>query len=176
MRETGIGYSVTPPEGRKAIFVGDLVDRGPDSPGVLRLVMDMVEDGVGICVPGNHETKLQRRLSGRNVKLTIMGWPKRWSNSKASSEAFIAQVKSFIVAADQPLRPGPRTTCRCPCRYEGSLSGAWLGHGSRVCALTEKPPAKPTSTDFPCATTGPRSIAEMPWSSTATPRYRRPSG
>ena len=38
IEETGIGYSVTPPDGRKAIFVGDLVDRGPDSPHVLRLV------------------------------------------------------------------------------------------------------------------------------------------
>src|SRR4029077_1756654 len=35
--------SVVPPEGRKAIFLGDLVDRGPDSPAVLRLVMQMVE-------------------------------------------------------------------------------------------------------------------------------------
>lgn len=30
------------PEGRTAVFVGDLVDRGPDSPGVLRRVMSMV--------------------------------------------------------------------------------------------------------------------------------------
>ena len=35
------GHTVTPPDGRKAIFLGDLVDRGPKSPDVLRLVMGM---------------------------------------------------------------------------------------------------------------------------------------
>ena len=58
------------PEGRTAVFVGDLVDRGPDSPGVLRLVMGMVAAGTAICVPGNHEQKLARKLNGRNVQLT----------------------------------------------------------------------------------------------------------
>ena len=94
-RETGASYSVTPPDGRKAIFVGDLVDRGPDSPGVLRLVMDMVEAGVAICVPGNHETKLLRKLSGRNVKLTH-GLAATMEQLEGESEAFIARVKSFI--------------------------------------------------------------------------------
>lgn len=61
---------VTPPDGRKAIFVGDLVDRGPDSPGVLRLIMHMVETGAALCVPGNHDVKLQRKLAGRDVRVT----------------------------------------------------------------------------------------------------------
>lgn len=55
------------PGGRRAIFVGDLTDRGPDSPGVLRLVMDMVAAGTALCVQGNHDLKLSRKLSGRNV-------------------------------------------------------------------------------------------------------------
>ena len=57
------------PGGRRAVFVGDLVDRGPDSPGVLRLVMGMVAAGHALCVPGNHENKLVRALRGRNVQL-----------------------------------------------------------------------------------------------------------
>jgi protein phosphatase len=57
------------PEGRRAIFVGDLVDRGPDSPGVLRLVMDMVAAGTALAVPGNHDLKLVRKLSGKDVKI-----------------------------------------------------------------------------------------------------------
>ena len=58
------------PEGRRAIFLGDLVDRGPDSPGVLRLVMDMVAAGTALCVQGNHDMKLSRKLGGRDVTLT----------------------------------------------------------------------------------------------------------
>lgn len=58
------------PAGRTAVFVGDLVDRGPDSPGVLRRVMGMVAAGSALCVPGNHENKLGRLLHGRNVKIT----------------------------------------------------------------------------------------------------------
>ncbi len=57
------------PEGRTAVFVGDLVDRGPDSPGVLRLVMGMVADGTALCVAGNHEAKLVKHLQGRKVRI-----------------------------------------------------------------------------------------------------------
>jgi len=63
-------YRVAPPPGRRAIFVGDLVDRGPRVPDVLRLVMSMVAAGQALCVLGNHEVKLQRKLAGRDVKLT----------------------------------------------------------------------------------------------------------
>jgi len=61
---------VTHPQGRRVIFVGDLVDRGPDSPGVLRLVMTMVRDGVALCIAGNHDQKLSRALRGRDVKVS----------------------------------------------------------------------------------------------------------
>lgn len=55
------------PAGRTAVFVGDLVDRGPDTPGVLRLVMGMVAAGNALCVTGNHENKLVRALGGKKV-------------------------------------------------------------------------------------------------------------
>ncbi|MCB7136214.1 polynucleotide kinase-phosphatase [Cellulosimicrobium marinum] len=58
------------PEGRRAIFLGDLVDRGPDSPGVLRLAMGMVRAGHALAVPGNHEHKLVRALGGRDVQVS----------------------------------------------------------------------------------------------------------
>ena len=45
----------TAPKGRRAFFVGDLVDRGPNSPDVLRIVMDMVERGQAFSVIGNHD-------------------------------------------------------------------------------------------------------------------------
>ncbi len=55
------------PDGRTAVFVGDLVDRGPDVPGVLRRAMAMVGGGSALAVPGNHDMKLVRKLRGRDV-------------------------------------------------------------------------------------------------------------
>lgn len=67
-----LGYSAegAHPEGRKVAFLGDLVDRGPDTPGVLRLVMAMVAAGNAVCVRGNHEEKLVRALQGRQVQVS----------------------------------------------------------------------------------------------------------
>jgi protein phosphatase len=56
--------------GRKAIFLGDLVDRGPDVPGVLKLVIPMVQNHAALCVPGNHDMKLTRKLKGKDVKIS----------------------------------------------------------------------------------------------------------
>ncbi|EHQ88721.1 polynucleotide kinase-phosphatase [Desulfosporosinus youngiae] len=63
------GYRVAHPEGRTAVFLGDLVDRGPRIPDVLALVMDMVQSGTALCVPGNHDMKLVRRLQGKKVEI-----------------------------------------------------------------------------------------------------------
>ena len=63
------GLTAQHPEGRRAVFLGDLVDRGPDVPAVLRLVLSMVESGAALCVPGNHDIKLVRALRGRDVTL-----------------------------------------------------------------------------------------------------------
>jgi protein phosphatase len=63
-------YAVRPPEGRKAMFVGDLVDRGPNVAAVLRLVMGMVEAGTALCVRGNHDDKLLRFIKGNDVKIS----------------------------------------------------------------------------------------------------------
>lgn len=67
--ERGRAVGAHHPEGRTAVFVGDLVDRGPDTPGVLRLVSGMVAAGTALCVRGNHEDKLVRALAGRDVKV-----------------------------------------------------------------------------------------------------------
>lgn len=48
--------------GRRLVFLGDLVDRGHDSPAVLEMVMRLVDDGLAQCVLGNHELSI---LSGR---------------------------------------------------------------------------------------------------------------
>lgn len=48
------------PAGRQLVFVGDLCDRGPDSPAVISLVRRVVETGLGQAVIGNHELNLLR--------------------------------------------------------------------------------------------------------------------
>lgn len=72
-----MGYEVeestqwaVPPQGRKAVFLGDLVDRGPKVTQVLKLVMNMVREGTALCIPGNHDIKLMRKLKGKNVQIT----------------------------------------------------------------------------------------------------------
>lgn len=65
---SNIGY--VHPEGRKAVFLGDLVDRGPRVLDTLSIVRNMMAFGSALCVPGNHDTKLLRKLSGKNVQIT----------------------------------------------------------------------------------------------------------
>jgi protein phosphatase len=67
VRDATAGWSH--PGGRKAVFLGDLVDRGPCIPHVLRTVMAMVESGAALAVPGNHDLKLVKKLRGRNVQI-----------------------------------------------------------------------------------------------------------
>jgi len=66
--------SVIPPtEGRMLAFVGDLVDRGPDSLTTVRSVMRLVGAGQAVCALGNHDSKAARAMrpvSGLNVKRT----------------------------------------------------------------------------------------------------------
>jgi protein phosphatase len=56
-------------EGRMAIFLGDIVDRGPRIVEALTLVRNMVKAGTALCVPGNHDIKLMRKLSGKDVQI-----------------------------------------------------------------------------------------------------------
>ncbi len=58
------------PAGRKAAFVGDLVDRGPRVLDTVRIVRNMVAAGAALCVPGNHDMKLLRKLRGKDVRIS----------------------------------------------------------------------------------------------------------
>jgi protein phosphatase len=80
---------------RRAIFLGDLVDRGPDTPGVLRLVMGMVAAGTALAVLGNHEAKLLRALRGKNVQRTH-GLAESMDQLAAEPEDFGTEVERFI--------------------------------------------------------------------------------
>ncbi len=48
------------PEGRKALFLGDFVDRGPQIRRVLETVRSMVEAGEALAILGNHEVNAIR--------------------------------------------------------------------------------------------------------------------
>jgi protein phosphatase len=86
--------------GRRAVFLGDLVDRGPDIVGVLRLVMDMVTAGSALCVPGNHEIKLGRKLDGQDVKVSHgleATLAQFGALPPAERDTFVPKVRAFIV-------------------------------------------------------------------------------
>ncbi|MCW2877722.1 MAG: hypothetical protein JWQ95_1822 [Sphaerisporangium sp.] len=93
--DTGRPVGAEHPEGRTAIFVGDLVDRGPDSPGVLRLVMGMVAEGTALCVSGNHEQKLVRALNGRKVQITH-GLERSLEQLAGEPEEFREAARAFM--------------------------------------------------------------------------------
>ncbi|WP_432142807.1 polynucleotide kinase-phosphatase [Streptomyces sp. bgisy084] len=114
------------PEGRTAVFVGDLVDRGPDSPGVLRLVMGMVGAGHALCVPGNHENKLGRYLKGRKVQHTH-GLAETIEQLDKEDAAFRTEVGEFIrgLVSHYVLDGGGLVVCHAglPEKYHGRTSG-----------------------------------------------------
>jgi len=71
------------PLGRKAVFLGDLVDRGPNVLDTVRIVRNMVTAGTAFCIAGNHDVKFMRWLRGKQVQV------------KHGLEQSIAEVESL---------------------------------------------------------------------------------
>lgn len=90
-----VAVGASHPAGRQAVFLGDLVDRGPDTPGVLRLVMGMVAEGNALCVSGNHEAKLVRALGGSKVTVSH-GLAESLTQLEDEPEDFRKQAKAFM--------------------------------------------------------------------------------
>ena len=82
------------PDWRRVVFVGDLVDRGPSSVGVLRLAMGMTAGGHAFAVPGNHEAKLIRAPDGHDVK-RAHGLELTLAELDAETQEFRAQVRDW---------------------------------------------------------------------------------
>lgn len=95
VRKTEAGYDVGHLTGRKPVFVGDLCDRGPDTPGVFRVVMDLVQRGAAYCVLGNHDDKLLRWLKGTPTKLTH-GLAQSVEQFEKEPPEFREQVAAFL--------------------------------------------------------------------------------
>ncbi|MFJ4714056.1 polynucleotide kinase-phosphatase [Streptomyces sp. NPDC088785] len=119
------------PRGRTAVFVGDLVDRGPDTPGVLRRVMGMVKAGTALCVPGNHENKLGRWFKGAKVRHTH-GLAETVEQLAGESEEFRTEVREFLrgLVSHYVLDGGRLVVCHAglPEKYHGRTSGRVRSH------------------------------------------------
>lgn len=83
------------PAGRKVVFVGDLVDRGPRVAEVLKTAMAMAAAGSALAVPGNHDVKLVKALRGRNVQVRH-GLQASLDDLAAEPEAFRERVAGFL--------------------------------------------------------------------------------
>ncbi len=133
------------PKGRRAVFVGDLVDRGPKSPDVVRIVHAMVAQGQAFAVIGNHDDRFLRWLKGHDVKLshglerTVDQFARESDAFKEETRAFLAKLPSYLwldegrlVVAHAGLKQGMlgRNTeaVRRFCLY-GDISGALDAQG-----------------------------------------------
>jgi protein phosphatase len=152
--------TVIPPQGRRAIFVGDLVDRGPRTPDVLRLVRSMKRAGNALCVPGNHDVKLVRWLYGRNVKLTH-GLAESVAQLEQEPESFRGRVKGFLdgLVSHLWLDGGRLVVAHAGIKEEmiGRSSGA-----VREFCLYGETTGETDEFGLPFATTGRPSIAAAP--------------
>lgn len=94
--EAGIQtYNAIHPNGRKLVFLGDLVDRGPAVVDVLKLVMGTVKSGNAFCVPGNHDSKLVKKLKGANVN-TKYGLEITLEQLNCDTKEFVEEAKKFL--------------------------------------------------------------------------------
>lgn len=114
------------PDGRQAVFVGDLVDRGPDSSGVLRLVMGMVANANALCVSGNHEAKLVRALGRKDVKPTH-GLQETLDQLSGEEQTFVSAIRQFCdgLVAHYVLDDGKLVVAHAGLKekYHGRASG-----------------------------------------------------
>ena len=166
-----------PPEGRKAVFVGDLVDRGPKISETLRLVMNMTAAGHALCVPGNHDIKFMRALHGKKVQVKhgladsleqVAVYEEQHRGFSRDAADWIDKLVSHYVLDDGKLVVA-----------HAGMKESMQGRGSgavREFAMYGETTGKPTSSDCRCATTGRPSTGGAPPSCTATRRSRSPNG
>jgi hypothetical protein len=80
-----LGYEVDRewrhPEHRKLVFIGDLIDRGPESLEVAQLVQNLCARGDALCLMGNHE-------------LNLVDWRHERTGPKGSNKPTIADVEA----------------------------------------------------------------------------------
>ena len=104
MAELGYDADGLHPGGRRLVFVGDLVDRGPDSVGVPRLVLPIIEAGRALFVPGNHDDKLWRWLSGNPVKVSggLSTTVAEWQNLSEREDRLLRERFDRLMSQSPP--------------------------------------------------------------------------
>ena len=114
------------PGGRRAVFLGDLVDRGPGVAEVLDVAMSMVAAGSALCILGNHENKLGRALAGRNVQVSH-GLAESLEQLERRGPDYTRRVAEFIdgLVSHYVLDGGRLVVAHAglPERYHGRSSG-----------------------------------------------------
>lgn len=94
---------------RRAVFVGDLIDRGPASIDCLELARAMCEAGHAWMVPGNHESKMLRTLSGKGrgpgdaLARTLADFSRREPATRDAIVAFLEALPDHLVLDDGAL-------------------------------------------------------------------------
>ena len=114
------------PQGRRPVFLGDLVDRGPGVAEVLDVAMSMVAAGSALCIAGNHEVKLRRAIAGRNVTVSH-GLAESLEQLQLRAPEFTERVAEFIdsLISHYVLDGGRLVVAHAglPERYHGRSSG-----------------------------------------------------
>lgn len=152
---------VTPPPGRTLVFLGDLVDRGPSSAGVLRLVMNAVRARSALCVIGNHDEKLRLKLRGRNVQVRPE-LQQTLAELEFAGADFAREVRRFLDSLPPHLRLDEG---KLVVAHAGLREGLHGEHGSKARAF-----ALYGDTTGKRVARAPRLGGEIPW---ARPRRLR---
>ena len=166
------------PAGRKAVFVGDLVDRGPRVLDAVRIVRNMVTAGAAFCVAGNHDVKTH----GAGCAAGQEGYHRAWTRTVHRG----GRVPDGGGSREAGVLPGRISQPFLMFFREWSLLSGLMPDSGRCTgavrglfgsfAFLEKPRARQMSLDCQYAITGPRSIGERRRLSMATLLYRASSG
>ncbi len=112
---------------RTAVFVGDLVDRGPRVADVLDIAQKMIAAGSALCVRGNHDDKVLRYLEGKAPKVAH-GLDASIADLERCDDAFRERAKEFLDAliSHYVLDGGRLVVAHAGCKaeFQGRSSGA----------------------------------------------------
>ena len=96
-------HSLEHPTGRKLVFLGDLAGYGPNVAGVLRLVMDAVDSGMALAVPGDHDVRMAEWLQGKRHRYPDAHLSLTGESFRSEALGFLSSTVSHYVLDDGKL-------------------------------------------------------------------------